>query len=329
MSTDSTSKTINVYGCGGCGINIVSTFLRHNGKKEFGFAEFKTFFLDTSRANHVAENDAATTYLIEGLDGSGKKRDSNYRIISEKAKEMLHRFKPGDINIVVHSASGGSGSVIGPTLVSELLSREVPTIVIMIGSSDSRIEAMNTVNTLKSYEVIAQKREMPVISIYYENTKATPRGEVDARIQVLVVLLSAIFSGQNRELDTADLNNFLNYPRVTSFSPKLSYLDFFTGKIEVGKNQTVISVVTLTDSTTDSSPNIDVEYQAVGFIGDKAKDAVKLGLPIHMTAISGFFHDTIARLNERIASIDETRGACVEKSIIQGNIESTNEGLVL
>lgn len=329
MSEEKKHATICLFGCGGAGINLIQSFLAHAGKKEEGFAEFSPFFLDTSRSNIHGPVDVERVYLIAGIDGSGKKRDSNYRLITERSKEMLHRFKPGDVNVVIHSASGGSGSIIGPTLVSELLSREVPTIVIVVGSSDSRIETDNTIKTLKSYEVISKKREAPVAAVYYENSKDTPRGTVDARIQTTIVLLAAIFSGENRELDSADLKNFLNYPAVTSFNPKLTYLDFFSKEITIERDQTVVSAVTLTDSQTDSALPVPVEYQAVGFISDKTKEAIKFPLPIHALIVDGFYHNVIEKLENKLQLIDEARGAHVEKSILNKGDESTDEGLVL
>lgn len=323
------SNEMCLYGCGGAGINLVSTLVNYNGEKSPGFAKINTFFLDTSSSNLPAGVPDDHVYIIDGLDGSGKKRDSNYQIIAERSKEMLHRFKPGAVNVVIHSGSGGSGSVIGPTLVSELLNRGAAVIVIMIGSSDSRIEANNTVNTLKSYEVISQKREMPVVAVYYENSKDMPRGRVDQRINTTIALLAAIFSGENRELDSADLINFLNYQKVTSFKPKLSFLDFFSKTIEVGKDQSVVTLVTLTDETTDSSVNLPVEYQAVGFISEATKKNIDIELPIHTAVISGYFHDVIDRLADRLNTIDEARATHVDKSILgTHNVESTHEGLV-
>lgn len=319
-----------LYGCGGAGINLVSSLVSYNGEKTDGFAKIHTFFLDTSTSNLPTNTPEDHVYVIDGLDGSGKKRDSNYQIISERSKEMLHRFKPGVINVVVHSASGGSGSVIGPTLVSELLNRGAAVIVIMIGSSDSRIEANNTINTLKSYEVISQKRETPVVAVYYENTKDMPRGRVDQRINTTIALLAAIFSSENRELDSADLINFLNYQKVTSFKPKLSYLDFFSKIIEIGKDQSIVTLVTLTDEATDSAVNLPVEYQAVGFISDATKKNIDIQLPIHTAVISGYFHDVMHRLNERLNTIDEARATHVDKSILDNkHVASTDEGLVL
>lgn len=322
-------NVISIFGCGGAGINLITPFLKHHGKKEPGFAEMKPIFLDTSDSNMRKGVPEEQVYLIDGLDGSGKKRDSNYQAISEKAKDILHRFKPTDINVVVHSASGGSGSVIGPVLVSELLARGESVVVLMVGSTDSRIEAKNTANTLKSYEVIAEKRQMPVVAVYYENTKAEPRGKIDVKVHTSLVMLTAIFSGENRELDSADLKNFLNYPRVTSFSPKLSYLDFFSKSVEVAKNQSVTSLVTLTDDATDSSPDMHVEYQAVGFVEDNVKEAISVELPIHAAIVSGYYHDKLEALENLIKDIDEARATVVEKSIVTKGHVATDDGLVM
>lgn len=322
-------KSMMLFGCGGAGINVVQRFASAAGKHETGFTEINPVFLDTSRSNLAKGLNEESVYIIDGLDGSGKRRDANHKPISERTKEILQRFKPGDINVVVHSASGGSGSVLGPTIVSELLDRNEPVIVIMIGGTDSRIEAHNTGNTLKSYENISRKRGMPVIAVYYENSKEMPRGEVDSRIETTIAILAAVFSGDNRELDSEDLKNFLDYTKVTDFSSKLSYLDFFTGDIAIGRDQSVVTVLTLTDESTPSYVEHPIGYQSVGFICDAARDKINVSMPIRATVISGFFNGVMDRLNKRLKEIDDNRKAHVEKSILSHDVDDTDEGLVL
>ena len=319
---------MTVYACGGCGVNLLTPFVKNLGKAEPGFAEIHPVFIDTSRSNLTGNYPEDNLFLIDGLDGSGKKRDANYKIINEKAPEVLHRFKPTPFNVVIHSTSGGSGSVIGSVLTSALLARGENVVVMMVGSSDSRIEAQNTINTLKSYEVISNKRKKPVVAIYYENTKDTPRGKVDASMHMSLVLLSVLFSGQNRELDSADLSNFLDYPKVTSFPPMLSYLDFFTD-ISVTKGQSVVSLATLTDNETSSEPNVAVEYQAVGFVTPEVKDAISVGLPIHAAVVAGYYNDRIQKLESRVASIDEARAVVNHRSIVDHDVSATEDGLIL
>ena len=323
------SNVANIYNCGGAGLNIGNHFVKYNNKKDPGFAEIKTFFIDTSKSNIAPSIPAEQVYLVDGLDGSGKKRDTNYTALSECSKEILHQFKPADVNIVIHSTSGGSGSVLGPILVSELLSREALTIVILIGGTSSKIETENTLKTLKSYEMISHKRKMPVVAAYKENSALKPRGVVDAEIQTTIVILAAIFSGNNKELDASDLKNFINYNNVTSFTPKLALLDFFSKDIVLGKGQSLASLVTLVDEKTSSDVPMPVEYQAVGFLPEVTKEAVSVELPIHACVITGYFNAVADGLDAKLAEYDEARKVVVEKSIVKMDADHTEEGLIL
>jgi hypothetical protein len=322
--------TMNIYACGGAGVNIGSIFssFQKTTKQNGRFAEINVYFIDTSKSNINSSVDKEKIYLIEGLDGSGKKRDSNYSVISECSKEILHRFKPADFNVVLHSASGGSGSVIGPVLTSELLSRDEVTACVLIGSTGSKIETQNTLKTLKSYEVISKKRETPVACFYRENSPTKQRSKVDFEIQNAINILALLFSGNNRELDTADLRNFINYNKVTSYKTRLTLLDFLSGEIIIPKGQTLISLVTLVDDKTESDVAIPVEYQTVGFVNEEVKSIINVDLPIHACMIAGYFNQTVDALEARIKNYEEVRGAVVEKVIINDNLDSTDEGLV-
>lgn len=320
-----------IYASGGFGINIASELARFEGPNK-GYAELSVCFIDTSKSNLIGKKDikAENIYILDNVDGSGKKRDQNYEVLSESAKDILHKYKPGDVNIVLHSGSGGSGSVVGPILVSELLKRGELTIPVVVGSNASRIEVENTLKTLKSYEIISKKTNTPVVACYRENSKETPRGKVDNEITTLIVLLTILFSGQNRELDRADLVNFINYHKVTDFQPKLNFLDFWSKDISLDKGCSLISVATLCDE--ENNPEIDtpVEYQAVGYIQEENKDILEVKLPIHAGVISGYFNIKAIELENKLATFKEARQVVVEKTISIKEIDSaTDEGLIL
>ena len=116
-------------------------------------------FIDTSSSNVKKGMNEDNVYILPNLDSSGKKRDENHLEISNVIKEVLVKHKPLDFNIVLFSLSGGSGSVIAPLLISELLSRNIPVIAVCIGSDESVLTANNTLKTLKSLEVIAKKND--------------------------------------------------------------------------------------------------------------------------------------------------------------------------
>ena len=102
---------ISLYCAGGAGINVGAMFESYRDKVEPGFAEIVINYLDTSKSNLGFNPPNESVYLIDDVDGSGKQRGKNHKVISERSKEMLLRFPPTDLNVVIHSASGGKLSV--------------------------------------------------------------------------------------------------------------------------------------------------------------------------------------------------------------------------
>lgn len=324
-----TGKAI-LFACGGCGINIAHHFETFRNQTYPGFAELDVVYLDTSKANLGRNVDPDKIYLVDGLDGSGKVRAENHREIGECVLDILQTHKPGDINFVLSSGSGGSGSVIAPSLVQELLQRNIPVIVITVGSTDSLIELENTIKTLKSYEAIAQMRKVPVNALYYENSKSMVRSEVDKHVQTSIVLLAALFSKQNKELDSSDLYNWLSYSKVTSYQPHLSYIEFYPKEIKVEKPVTVISVATLTTDGDDTNTGTKVEYQCVGYINKEVMTKMELVNTMHIAILDGVFSEIHKRLSKTLTEFDEEKKARISKSsILSDSDRPTTTGLVL
>ena len=331
------SNSINIYGAGGAGINISKNveYDRSNPNNK-GFATINNYYVDTSDSNmDKTLVNADNTYLVDISDdpnaakgGSGKKRDSNFRAISERINDILLRFKPSaTLNIIVHSASGGSGSVIGPLLVRELIKRKLPFLVCMVGSHGSKIEIQNTIKTLESYENIADINKVPVSALYLENGVGIDRKTVDEKIRVSLLLTAMIFSGDIRELDDSDLRNFLDFTKVTSYQPRLSYLKIEEGNIKLEKEETVISAVSVSDDegTTDLSEFI--EYQATGFLVKEYYTAFEIKKPIHFLNIAGSFNGIANALKLRLKEYETARSAAIDKRLIQ-DVDDSNDGLV-
>lgn len=322
-------RSLKIYAAGGAGCNLGSSILKGLKDQQHGLPAIDAVFIDTSRSNLNPSIPSNKTYLFDNLDGSGKLRASNYQVLNEYSREILLQHKPGDINIILSSGGGGSGSVIAPILTSELLNRGEHVIVITIGSTSSRIETENTLKTLQSYEMISQKRNQPVIMAYRENSAERPRSYVDLEVQELVLMLAIIFSGNNRELDMSDLRNFLNYHKVTSFHPKLSYLGVSSSSIKLDKGQALVSLVTLTDEKTSSEPNVLAAYQAVGYLPEGTKELIRGDMPLHATVISGYYNSVVEQLESKIKSYDDVRSAVIEKSIVSRGMDTTDDGIVL
>ena len=328
---------MKIYACGGAGINVAKNFESHRNRREEGFSSLDIVYIDASSSNVASINtDKDNVYLLEDTygnvkEGGGKKRRLNYEDISARASEILLKYKPEKINVVIHSFHGGSGSVIGPVIVSNLLEKGNAVIVIGIGGSDSSIELSNTIDTINSYAAISKLRKHPVPCIYYENSKETPRGMVDSKIVSNIVMLSVFFSGGNHEMDYTDMYNFLNYNEVTDYSPKLSYLEFYTGSIEVGKGNNLISVATLSDASTPTQTGHVVEYQCTGFITNDVKEKLKVDMPIHLCVVDGVFNDILHRLKTLKDNNTQQRSALMKinnsiKPLFNDRISVINDG---
>lgn len=322
---------INVYACGGAGINIASWFESSRGRSETGLAQVNPIYIDTSRSNLKPELDEGSIYIIDGLDGSGKVRSENFEKISESVLDILLKHPAGDLNVVLSSGSGGSGSVIAPSLVSNLLSRDIPTLVFLVGSTDSKIELVNTTRTLKSYESIAKLRKKPVVSMYFENSEKTSRKVVNTDAQQALVLLAALFSGANKELDSSDLKNWLNYSAVTTYGPRLSIMDFFLKSITLDKGLSPIAIATIAEEDANTSPGLPVEYHTVGYADKDTISKLKISPALHAVVLDGALDSTYKRLEKDLAILDEASAArnSGRNTILDSKDTSTDNGVVL
>lgn len=310
-------NTINVYACGGAGMNIASSLKAVIKPAQPGYADINNIYIDTSLSNVNSNIEKGSMFLIEGegIDGSGKHRQTNTGAIVPRVKEMLLKHPPAALNIVLHSNSGGSGAVIGQLLTKALLAGGNQTVVIMINSADSKKELDNAVKTLMGYDKMATTSNTPVVAICEENDMTTGRAAVDKSCHMAILTLAAMWSGENRELDSADLRNFLNYNVVTSHMSALVGLKFFSKTIELSKDETVYTATTLSDGKESTVLNVPVEYQAVGFIDKDVIDTFNIDFPIHTVTIGGMFNPMIDRMEKTLKEYDARQKAIVVKSI--------------
>lgn len=321
------TNTMRVYACGGCGIDICKPLA--NTKTSEGFADILVTYADTSGSNLFDAESGNGAYTIEGANGSGKKRLLNRPAIAERSKDILQKNKPGHINVIVHSAGGGSGGVFGFYLTTELLNRGERVVVIMVGSSDSVIDIKNTQDTIKSYEGITRTNGKPVVAMYFENSKATPRGVVDSSVRTNLVLLASLFSGVNERLDAADLHNFLYYTEVTSYPAKLVGLEFLNQENFNSRNKdfSLIGVAAMIDEDNPVAIDEMAEYITEGIVHPNARQVLKAKLPIYACTLGGYYNETVSRISNKYEQHKEALAARVFTSVVK-NDEIDDDGLV-
>lgn len=310
-----TRGSVRVYACGGCGSNIGSQLESYRTNHHPAIAALDIAYIDTSRSNLKHLNvDEERTFLFQGRDGSGGIRKENANEISAKVAPILEQFPPADLSIVIHSMSGGTGSVVGPSIVSSLLEAKKAVIVLVVGDASTRLDASNTMNTLKTYDAIAHMRNLPVVLSFQLNSRENKREDVDKEIVGTAVSIAILWSGNNRELDSKDLYNFLNFHIPTTFEPQVAHLSLVQPGEELAEKNggQVISVATLAARGQDTSLDPAPEVQYRGYLADDAPASLQEKLPTHFFVTDGTFdevnellkatlkqHEVLARSREK------------------------------
>ncbi len=257
--------TLRIYGAGGTGVNIASYF--NNASKEPNCADLKVCYIDTSRSNIDSNMNDEDIFVLPGVNGSGKFRAENAGDIDNVTKKIVLDYPPENFNVVVFSASGGSGSVIGPLIMRELLSRGESAVAVVIGGDESVIEANNTLNTLKTLEAISQKADKPLV-MYYEHNEGK-RSAIDSQVQLAISALAVLASQENKHLDSMDISNWLNFSKTTTVQPQLAQLEIYVDAETANKVQDPISVVSIYEDADQDTLKSVPEYAAVGYLSSK------------------------------------------------------------
>lgn len=322
-------STLRIMGCGGGGINLASHF--ENAEVRDGMAEIEVTYVDTSLSNLHNELDRKRAAIIEGVDGSGKVRKENAGVISDSIKKILLDHPPGDINVVVYTGIGGTGSVAGVLLHSELLARGEQVISVVVGGEESAMATDNTVDTLKSLDAISQKRGKNVVFVYQHNDPDTTRAEVDAHVHTTIASVAVLASRQNDELDTRDMYNWLNFSEIDrlNFEPALVRLRVFDHEsaVESAEDYDVISVASLMASPAVTPPGWHPDYSATGYCNLKAITGEdQEGLHYLLTHDVDNIYNYIASVQEKIQERKSARKG-VRRYADKG--EADDNGLVL
>lgn len=318
------TNTVRVYACGGSATNILGDMYQEfkKGDSQPGFAKVGVAFVDTSHSNmpRGAEEDF---FFVEPIvepgqrkrEGSGKDRGRNIQAAVQAAPRILQKHKPGDLNIIIHSTSGGSGSAIGPVLLDELYKTDDhDVVVIVVGSTTSKREMYNTIRTLQGYQNAVKTHERSVHLIYFENSKETNMSFNDTAARLRILQLLAFWSGENHGLDDADLDNFLNFSKVSEYPPALTALQFFVGQdVVVDDKFPVPAILTMTAKEIDPNPGMTVGYHSYGEIKDEARRFFDCDLPIHLAVVSGWFKPVVDRIQILHDSTADPRVAVVEE----------------
>jgi hypothetical protein len=318
---------LRIYACGGAGIGIGKYFEPERGSRTAGYAELDPVYMDTSKASTFGVP-SEHFYQLPEANGSGGVRRYNGADIVKYTGEMLQKFPLADVNIIIHSTTGGSGSVMGPSIASEALAQGKTAIVFSIGGDDTKNYIVNTIGTMESYEGIVETREKSIVLQYLQNGIDGTIEEVDAKVHLMVSCLTVLFSGQNKNLDARDLVNVFHPENVTSFAPQVGVLSIHREKLNLGSDVNLMTVATLNNDLNNTKLDRPVEFQRVGVPVHPGADQ-DMRFPLHFVVADGFLDTVMKSLRKQLADYETREGARVVKNkLSNGTTKKTSNGLV-
>lgn len=315
-------KDFNIYAVGGTGINVANRFLKDNRN---GRAIETIVGFDTSSANPVTDG-AFNVERVPGAEGSGGNKQAHTDKYPDFAKQMLAKYAPNKINIVVFSTGGGTGAALGPWIVRNLLQRKVPVLAIVIGDRSSFNEHSNTIGTLGSL-YNQTKLGHSVLFTYLENKPTITQGEINAQAAARIDNAIMMFSLENERIDYADVFNFFYYTDIVDADPVLTQLTFLTDD-SVGKYESkpVAALSLYADADQIKSPFEDLLYRKAGIYGQTYHG-------IHQTTHAVLDHgDTLESLKEMIntksVKADQLAGQFRNKGALNFGGDANDDGMM-
>jgi hypothetical protein len=301
---------MNVYACGGAGVNIAK-------KIKNGLAN--VFYIDTSTSNLKDITDRSKVYRVSGMDGAGKDFKVTYENFRDKGYEVLSEFTPSDqLNILLSSTCGGSGGMLSAILATELIRQKKPFVIIGVESFTSSKEMQNTLNLLKTYKGISAKNKANVC-VLLENNEDTEKDvrsnrEKADKAALTGINIFALLTDRTRteEFDNADLNNFINFDRVTDNEPSATTLIVCNNeKSAQGSNTHIAAMLHITSSRDRDIVGDPPDYLCTCIVTDPEMN----DLDYRIDNVVGGIDDRIRYYEKRIAQHNEKKNFKTMKGV--------------
>lgn len=283
-------------------------------------------YIDTSQSNRTRDLPADDCFFIPDLDGAGQDRRQNYRDIAPAIAPIIERFTPGDFNIVLFTAGGGSGSVIGPLIMRYLLEHGHTAVAVAVGADDTKKAVENTLGTIKTLETQSATLGQPVVVSYHENAVGQAYHNVDDDVLFALHALERLSDQDNHGLDTADVHNWTQFQRVTGFHPQLASLLICDQRKEAAAVVEPIAAVSLYRDRDLMVPYGNAAYHTNGFprSGDLG-EVEQLHFIINTADLEGI----VSHLTERQVELNKAHsGYRQRQALTDVDDDVTEDGMV-
>lgn len=292
-------RDFNIYGLGGCGINVLNLFVQESKQSRF---VNKIVGVDLSSANPVTDG-VFEVERMEGTEGSGGNKATHAAKAADFVKQVLAKHQPAKLNILVYAAAGGSGAALGPYMVRAMISKGIPVLSMVIGDTTSIKEMENTVSTLRSLAAQANLLKAPVLFSYRENNNEFSQGAVNRTVVQTIDNALTMLNLANERIDYADVKNFFYFSNVTNADPILAQMSFKDESNLNTYDRIPVAALSLYNNIDEiKAPFADLLYRKAGIFG---KESQGYGNALHAI----LDHGTTINAIEKMMEEQETKQA--------------------
>lgn len=316
-------RTVRFWACGGTGIDLLRDYRETSplNNTNLHATELDTY-IDTSDAN-MHDLSRENVYRLDNIDGGGKDREKVKAAVIPVLPEILMEHKAGDLNVVMFSLSGGTGSAIGPLIMGHLLKGDHPTIGIVLADHTSSKSTANAISSLTDLESVAHQLNKAVVLHYYKNDPTKSVLDNDVKSKFVMSTLSILGSGLNLKLDSADINNFIQFPNVTHHKAGLGQLHVTTDAADwTGELKYVATYAALLRDELTINPPMKMDYDTVGYLPPQSTGYDK----DFYFAVTPGLNEIVNELLEDRKNIEIRQKVAVQTATLSGNNGSSFGG---
>lgn len=196
----------------------------------------------------------------------------------------------------------------------ELLTRDKCVISICIGNTSNGKEAENTLNTIATLQGISRTLDRPVVASFYNNDDRTSRILVDQHIEDDVRVMALLLSGNNEELDSEDIHNFLYFTKKTGIPSQVADMKIYskTADSTDPSGYVAIAVASILPSREDRQINLGQPYGCTGYMPVGVTEASSAIInPMHFILTNAYMNQ---RLEDYKAIVDQFKASMEQLS---------------
>lgn len=324
-----TARTVRFWACGGTGIDLIRDYRETQELADPAlYSDQKFAYIDTSDSNmHGLDvTNASEVYRVKGTDGGGKDREYVKSKFIPVLPEVMMTFGNADLNVLVGSPSGGTGSGVIPQIAKELVKAGQAVAIVLVADHTSSKSSANCILCLTELEQLTQLLGKSIPIHWSTNDRNKTHLDNGAEAKFVMAALSLLASGKNHKLDSSDIRNFLDYTTVSHHKAGLGNLRVSTkisDWVGIGHMVTFAAVM---GSELSVLPEFEADYDAVGYLPAGAKNPYNADIFFSVTLGMNSVIDELVELRKQI---EMKRKVSVQTSSLLGGDSLGGSGISL